>query len=306
MKKVFQYLFFIIVLHTIVSCNLFGEERTSSQTNSTTNSIGLSDSAKRKIVEQSSQMKILERKVDSLSTDLSMVKNDNEDLNARIKDPQNMALYVSIGALVLSLIAIFFSFFRRGLNEHEVKAVVSDRLDESKRIKDLQYHVNTLLNNLNRSSKNSQMSSSVSQNLELRIQKVEKSLRELTTYLNTRQDTNLAYGIYKEQSIPSSPRGSDLTRSGYANINSGKYFTKILDSNQETCVFSIKFNNDSRGEFTIISLNKIKSRNGWQEVVEYTGSIEEATSFKVVEPGICEKCDENSWQVTKPLKITLQ
>lgn len=292
-------------MQAIVSCDLFGEDKTLGEINGTPNSIGLSDSAKRKIVEQSSLMTNLDQKIDSLSKELSIVKNANEDLKNKINNPQNLMLYVSIAALVLSLIAILLSYLRRGLNEHEVKAVVSDRLDESKRIKELQYHVNTLLNNYNRSSKNSQKSSSVSQNLDIRIQKVEKSLSELTTYINSQQNTSLSYSSHKEQTISYTPKVADLTRSGYANINSGKYFTKIFDSNQETCVFSIKFNNDSRGEFTIISLNKIKSRNGWQEVVEYTGSIEEATSFKLVEPGICEKCGENSWQVTKPLKISL-
>jgi hypothetical protein len=95
------------------------------------------------------------------------------------------------------------------------------------------------------------------------------------------------------------------TKVGYANINTGKYFTKILDSSQETCVFSINFMSETKGEFTIISLDKIKSRNGWQEVVEYTGSIEESTSFKEVDKGICEKVDDITWEVTRPLKIRL-
>ena len=44
----------------------------------------------------------------------------------------------------------------------------------------------------------------------------------------------------------------------------------------------------------------------WQEIVEYTGSIEDATSFKVEDYGICEKYDDVTWQVTKKLKIKLQ
>lgn len=62
MKKVFQYLIFLIVLQAIVSCDLFGEDKTLGEINGTPNSIGLSDSAKRKIVEQSSLMTNLDQK----------------------------------------------------------------------------------------------------------------------------------------------------------------------------------------------------------------------------------------------------
>ena len=98
----------------------------------------------------------------------------------------------------------------------------------------------------------------------------------------------------------------EYIKMGYANINSGNIFTKIFDSAQESCVFSIKFKSATKGEFNIISLDKIKSRNMWQEIVEYTGSIEDATSFKVEDYGICEKYDDVTWQVTKKLKIKLQ
>lgn len=89
---------------------------------------------------------------------------------------------------------------------------------------------------------------------------------------------------------------------GYANINSGNIFTKIFDSAQESCVFSIKFKSANKGEFNIISLDKIKSRNMWQEIVEYTGSIEEATSFKIEDYGICENTMMSHGKLLKNLK----
>ena len=61
-----------------------------------------------------------------------------------------------------------------------------------------------------------------------------------------------------------------------------------------------------KGKFNIISLDKIQSRNDWQQKVECSGiSIKEASDFRVEDDGICEKIDENTWQVTNPLKIRL-
>ena len=55
------------------------------------------------------------------------------------------------------------------------------------------------------------------------------------------------------------------------------------------------------------ALKKMKdeTRTEFKEVVEYTGSIEEATGFKEVDKGICEKVEDSTWQVIKPLKIKL-
>jgi hypothetical protein len=81
----------------------------------------------------------------------------------------------------------------------------------------------------------------------------------------------------------------------------------IYDSNQEGCVFKITFTSPTSGRFNIISLDKIQSRNDWQKKVECIGdSIREASDFSLVEEGICEKIDKDTWIVTKPLKIRLK
>jgi hypothetical protein len=62
----------------------------------------------------------------------------------------------------------------------------------------------------------------------------------------------------------------------------------------------------TKGRFNIISLDKIQSRNDWQQKIECSGiSIKEASDFRIEEEGLCEKIEENTWQVTKPLKIRL-
>ena len=133
---------------------------------------------------------------------------------------------------------------------------------------------------------------------------MESKVSTLSYKISDTVTNNTVHPSYDRQDV-SCQREPEYLRAGYAFINSGSYFTKILDSAQEGCVFSIKFKSATKGEFTIISLDKIKSRNGWQEIVEYTGSIEDANSFKVEELGICETSDKETWQVTKKLKIRL-
>lgn len=51
---------------------------------------------------------------------------------------------------------------------------------------------------------------------------------------------------------------------------------------------------------------RFSQRNDWQQKVECSGiSIKEASDFRVDDEGVCEKIDENTWQVVKPLRIRL-
>ena len=308
MKKLFKLIVCTAAILALASCSLFGDDKPSREAERVRTIDVLPDSIKKKIVEQDAQMKDLVFKVDTLTAELNTVKKENAELNEKlngIKNPQNALGYISLGSLILAVIAIILFIFKKGLNEQEVIAVTTDKLDSSQRIKDLQYHVNTLKNDFQRLSQGTQTKySSAPSNIEYQIQKLERRLLEVESCINSQQyvpspqQSSYGYSNYQQGT-------TEVPRAGYANINTGKYFTKILDSNQETCVFSIKLKNETQGEFSIISLDKIKSRNGWQEVVEYTGSIEDATSFKEVDKGICEKVDESTWEVTKPLKIRL-
>ena len=309
MKKILNAIIYTAIIMAVSSCSFFEEDKSQKDSKEISSIEGLAPEIKAHIVEQDSLMKDLVNKVDTLAVALNQAQKENSKLREKIENiqsPRSTWAWMSMGAIALSIIALLLALFRRGLNEHEVYAVVGDRLDSSQRIKELIFNVNSLKNEAQRNSRNTSSSSSnLSSSIESRIQKLENTLQEVVSYLNsqkpilTPQQTSYGYSNSQQE------RTSEVIRTGYADINTGKYFTKILDSNQETCVFSIKFKNERKGEFTIISLDKIKSRNGWQEVVEYTGSIEDATSFKEIEKGICEKYDENTWEVTKPLKIRL-
>ena len=96
---------------------------------------------------------------------------------------------------------------------------------------------------------------------------------------------------------------------GYAALNSKAYFMNILSSNQEGAIYKIEFKSENKGEFDLISLDKIKSMDGWKDVVDTMGDcvLEKANDYSVVEKGVCERTsDGKTWKVVKKLKIRLK
>lgn len=98
---------------------------------------------------------------------------------------------------------------------------------------------------------------------------------------------------------------SKVFKVGYANINNKKYFVDILDSMKESCVYKITFNKSDSATFNLISLDKIKYRNGWDDVIDYEGdcSMEEASNYTLLSPGTIKKLDDSTWELTEKLKI---
>ena len=210
-----------------------------------------------------------------------------------------------MGAIVLSIIALLLAFIRRGLNEDEVLAVVKDRLDSSQRIKELIFNVNTLKNDLQSCSRNKQSSSSTSQNIDIRLRQIEKTLGEVVKYVNVQQQNTQMQTTTQRQNTREQTQ-IETQRVGYARIDYETYFTTIYESNQEGCAFKITFKNETKGEFTIISLDRISSSNDWQQKIECSGvPIKEASDFRIEELGLCENIGDNTWQVKKKLKIRL-
>lgn len=310
MKKLFNFIICAAVIIAVLSCNFFGEDNPQSNDSKKPSSIeGLAPEIKEHFVAQDSLMKDLVNKVDTLAAALNQTQKENSELRGEIESiqsPRSTWAWMSICAIALSIIALLLALFRRGLNEHEVRAVVGDRLDSSQRIKDLIFNVNTLKNDAQRYYRNTQSSSSSSENSEMRLRQVEKKLEEIVNYINGQQQNIQVQTSTQRQET----RKSNLTeiqhRVGYARIDSENYFTTIYDSNQEGCAFKITFKNDSQGEFTIISLDRISSSNDWQQKIECSGvSIKEASDYRIEELGICKNIGNNTWEVTKPLKIRL-
>lgn len=304
MKRIFHIIFCALIIFFVCSCSFFESEKTKKDSQEPTTTIeGLSKEIKEKIVEQDSLMSDLLNKVDTLAAALTDVKKENVELKEKlssIESPKSTWGYMTIAAIVLSIVALVWSIIKsKGVTQRQVGEQIKNALDESRRIQKLQDDVEQL------QSQRSRKTNDLPQYTEIRIQKLENTMNQVVQYINNSAQKTTKNTSTNSDLLSRPSKDSSYQRTGYANINSGNVFTKILDSAQEGCVFSIKFKNANKGEFTIISLDKIKSRNGWQEIVEYIGSIEDATNFKVEEFGVCEKCDDVAWQITKKLKIKL-
>lgn len=307
MKKAINIVVCLATILTLSSCNFFSEKQpVQDSVDSAAPVEGISQEIKDKIAAQDTLMNALVLKVDTLAQALSQAQKENAELKvqvAKLESPKSTWGYMTLASLVIAIIALVLSLLRKGLSREIVDEIFCNNLDKSKRIAELKVAVSQLQSGLNGNRVSLSVNTSL-QNLDTRLRSVESSVSRLSSKTNETQNSSNPSVTHRQEQL-SQAKDFEYLRMGYANINSGNIFTKIFDSAQESCVFSIKFKSANKGEFNIISLDKIKSRNMWQEIVEYTGSIEEATSFKVEDYGICEKYDDVTWQVTKKLKIKL-
>lgn len=307
MKKAINIVVCVATILTLSSCDFFSEKQPVQDTAVSAATVeGISKEIKNKIAAQDTLMNALVLKVDTLAQTLSQAQKENAELKvqvAKLESPKSTWGYMTLASLVIAIIALVLSLLRKGLSREKVDEFFCNNLDKSKRIAELKVAVSQLQSGLNSNRVSLSVNTSL-QNLDTRLRSVESSVSRLSSKTNEIQNSSNPSVTHRQEQMRQT-KDLEYLRMGYANINSGNIFTKIFDSAQESCVFSIKFKSANKGEFNIISLDKIKSRNMWQEIVEYTGSIEEATSFKVEDYGICEKYDDVTWQVTKKLKIKL-
>lgn len=306
MKKVYSLIVLTAIL-ALSSCDFFSEKQPVQDTVDSAATVeGISKEIKNKIAAQDTLKNALVLKVDTLAQALSQAQKENAELKvqvAKLESPKSTWGYMTLASLIIAIIALVLSLLRKGLSREKVDEIFCNNLDKSKRIAELKVAVSQLQPGLNGNRVSLSANTSL-QNLDTRLRSVESSVSRLSSKTNETQNSSNPSVTHRQEQLRQT-KDLEYLRMGYANINSGNIFTKIFDSAQESCVFSIKFKSANKGEFNIISLDKIKSRNMWQKIVEYTGSIEEATSFKVEDYGICEKYDDVTWQVTKKLKIKL-
>lgn len=307
MKKAINIVVCLATILTLSSCDFFSEKQPVQESVDSAAPVeGISQDIKNKIAAQDTLMNALVLKVDTLSQVLSQAQKENAELKvqvAKLESPKSTWGYITLASLVIAIIALVLSLLRKGISREKVDKIFSYNLDKSKRIAELNAAVSQLQSGLNSNRASLPVNISL-QDLAARLRSVESDVSRLNSKANETQNSSNPSVTHRQEQLRQT-KDLEYLRTGYANINSGNIFTKIFNSAQESCVFSIKFKSENKGEFNIISLDKIKSRNMWQEIVEYTGSIEEATSFKVEDYGICEKYDDVTWQVTKKLKIKL-
>lgn len=94
---------------------------------------------------------------------------------------------------------------------------------------------------------------------------------------------------------------------GYFGFPISQKYLKFYRDNTDDTFFKASINKD-RGTFDLISLEKIKSEDGLDNVVKFIGNIRksEANSYNVVEEGFVSKVDDKSmWKIERPLIIEL-
>lgn len=305
MKKVYSLIVLTAVL-ALSSCSFFEDDKSSKGKDEIRTIVELPDSVKQKIADHDTFMTELLNKVDTLTAELNLTKEENAELKekiAELKSPKST--WISIGAFILGLIALIISLLKpKGIKEKRVYEIVKKSLDESRRIKELQVNVNNLLSS-QRNNRMSNTRSSYAPNSDSRLRQLENQMAQVIEVINKITITASQPVSTRKESTPSR-KENEYQKVGYAKVDTDIYFTTIYESNQEGCVFKLTFTCQSKGKFNIIALDKIQSRNDWQKKVECSGvSIKEAKDFRLEDEGICEKIDENTWKVTKPLKIKL-
>lgn len=297
----------------VSSCDIIGGSETHKEVE-VKQIVELPDTVKQHLIKQDSLYSGLIAKIDTLTMELNTSQQKIAQLQGdleKLEKPRSLWTYLTVAGILLALVALILHFLREsGIKKNEVIALFRNCLDESKRLKELQEKVENL-GNSKKSSTNSRymQTGSVSKKAEDRIAAIEARITEVIDVLKRHDNEIKSYSGTKAMS-PSTPTNSkqpEFSKEGYAKLNSGAFFFEILESNQEGCVFHINFKSENRGEFDIISLDKIKSRNGWQDVVEATGdcTMADAKRYDVVSKGICVKTSDGYWEVKNNLKIKI-
>lgn len=318
--------FFMLVS---VSCSMMGEKSNSPSdvVNADGKDLG-PDSLKMTQCALDSLTNGFNSKIDTLYGELNKSKQDVIYLQSKVNDIQNsrmIILVLCILCLFISILAIVLVLFfkRNKTNAFEVSDIVGTKISSLQLPENLGKRLARLEQESNRDSGNNQDNHSSLAKLELierRVARLESRFSSVysgnlgiappTLESDSPQTTSYSEkpssNIYSNNDNISSHNIEKVLYSGFNNEN---YFTELYNSQQESCVYKIICKTEKNGEFTLISLDKIQSSNGWQEVVEVETNgeckMEDAQNFTLIEKGQCEKIDDNVWKMTQKLKIKI-
>lgn len=275
------------MLTVMVGCDTSQSQSSDSETDDKSIEL-LSDTLKQHLVTQDSLYNELVSKVDTLTSKLNKIEQNEE-----LKQNEPSIIW-DILPLMLGAVALFAAVVLWFCSKHDLKRI--EEMDNKLKNQD------NVINNLKGQNKSHSYSPQNQTNQSV-ISEIKNKLSNLEYRINGLERSNAPIVktspvVAKAESYPSKL---------YANINSSDYFTNVVQSRQDTCVFEITLKTQTEGEFDIISLDKIKQRNDWEEVVDYVGdcTINEAKSFKTIQKGKCLKSQEYTWKVVSKLKIKI-
>lgn len=110
--------------------------------------------------------------------------------------------------------------------------------------------------------------------------------------------------VTKEGTEPN--KNIEETKEGYFGMLIGSsYFSELITSKNDNALFKA-WVSDTDGEFTILSLDAIRSIDGIENAVYKEGvPIKEALYFKVIQKGKVKRNSKGNWDVVSPTKIKL-
>lgn len=304
MNKFINGFILLIVVLLVCSCNMFSDNKEEPEQGfkmQVQKIVELPDSVKEKMIKQDSLAQNLITKIDTITEGLNSAKENIEELKQKTDSFKSTnSIWFSLIGLFCGIIAMIISFSKpKGLKENEIKSIIGEYFRYSKKINNINSKLAILEEALNNQT-NSKKGNSVT-SLEQRIAELERKVKTLSkTNDKTIEDTVLL-------NIGETNKSEDYIKKGYAPLNRYNFIINISDSNQEGCVFKISFISSNKGEFDLIALDKIKSCNGWEDVIEYTGrcTMEEASSYKLIKKGVIVKYDDQTWEVQDKLKIEI-
>lgn len=262
----------------------------------------LSDSIKQQLVKQDSLSKELLHQVDILTTELNSAKSEIEQLRTSVEQKEAQGFLWNILPLIIGCLALIIAIIvgvctRHDVEKDDVRSIFNEHM-RNIGLSDVKRSVQLLMNNRNQQKVSNNVSIGDIVALEQRIKTLESRIANVERSVSPPTPVK-----------PDDPHmgGMPISKHLYANSNSKEYFTNVLETKQDTCVYVIDLSSATKGEFDIISIEKIKQRNGWDSVIEYTGdcTINEAKSFKTNKRGKCEKVSDGTWKVIEKLKITI-
>lgn len=110
--------------------------------------------------------------------------------------------------------------------------------------------------------------------------------------------------VTKEETEPD--KNIEETKEGYFGMLIGNsYFSELITSKNDNALFKA-WVSDTDGEFTILSLDAIRSIDGIENAVYKEGvPIKDALYFKVIQNGKVKRNSKGNWNVVSPTKIKL-
>lgn len=302
----------IFIMMLISSCDklLGGKDDTPLEDRicDTTTIVDLPDSVKQHLIEQDSLYQGLVDQIDSLTKNLKVANeqvvslaNSVEKIERPTKKWKLFTIIASGLGLISLLLAIFLYFSKT--SKKDAEEVSRDYLGNSTRFQNLQQKVEVLEKQAGKAFISTHIPQTSSRDFSELI-KLDKKIADLEKKI---ENLSVVHPLPTSNNVQTNNERTAFSKVGYAKSNNKNFFTEVLETKQEGCVFVIDFKTEKKGEFDLISLNKIQSISDWKDVVEASGncSMEEATTYVVKERGQCEKVNDTTWEVTKKLKIKI-